>query len=120
MTDRSKPELSALTEQNPGILDRAGIPTAITCDHPETPLKYLIHAAALAVRAGMEETAALRAITLTPAEIADIADRVGSITPGKDADLLLLTGHPFDYKTTVRAVLCNGVLAYQNEAVRAN
>lgn len=112
MTDRSKPELRALTEQNPGVLARAGIQTAITCDHPEIPLKYLCNAASIAVRAGMDESAALRAITLTPAEIADIADRVGSITVGKDADLLLLTGHPFDYKTAVRAVLCDGKLAY--------
>ncbi|MBR3867549.1 MAG: amidohydrolase [Butyricicoccus sp.] len=115
MTDRSKPELRALTEQNPGVLARAGIPTAITCDHPETPLKYLCHAAAVAVRAGMDENDALRAITLTPAEIADIADRVGSIAVGKDADLLLLSGHPFDYKTTVRAVLCDGRVAYRAE-----
>ena len=115
LTDRSKPELCALTEKNPGVLARAGIPTAITCDHPETPLKYLCHAAALAVRAGMDESDALRAITLTPAEIADVADRVGSITPGKDADLLLLTGNPFDYKTAVRAVFCNGQLAYRQD-----
>ena len=115
LTDRSKPELCALTEKNPGVLARAGIPTAITCDHPETPLKYLCHAAAIAVRAGMDESDALRAITLTPAEIADVADRVGSITPGKDADLLLLTGNPVDYKTAVRAVFCNGQLAYRQD-----
>ena len=115
MTDRSKPELRALTEQNPGVLACAGIPTAITCDHPETPLKYLCNTASIAVRAGMDETDALRAITLVPAEIAEIADRVGSITVGKDADLLLLTGHPFDYKTAVRAVLCDGKIAYRAE-----
>lgn len=115
LTDRSKPELRALTERNPGALARAGVPTAITCDHPETPLKYLCHAAAIAARAGMDEQDALRAITLRPAEIAGIADRVGSITPGKDADLLLLTGHPFDYKTAVRAVFCDGQPAYRQE-----
>lgn len=115
MTDRSKPELRELTERNPGVLVRAGVQTAITCDHPEIPLKYLCNAASIAVRAGMDENDAIRAITLVPAEIADIADRVGSITVGKDADLLLLNGHPFDYKTSVRAVLCDGRIAYRAE-----
>lgn len=84
--DRSKPELANLTPKSAGILDNAGIKTAIITDHPETPIQYLPICAGLAVREGMDYDSALRAITINPAEIMGIADRVGSIKAGKDAD----------------------------------
>ena len=108
MTDRSKPELRGLTERAPGLLRRAGVPVAITTDHPEYPVKFLMEAARLAVRGGMEPEDALRAVTIDAARIAGVADRVGSIAPGKDADLVLYTGDPFDYRTRVAAVFCGG------------
>ncbi len=108
MTDRSKPELTNLTERAPALLRAAGVSVAITTDHPEFPVKYLLDAARFAVRGGMEPDDALRAITIDAARIADIADRVGSIESGKDGDLVLLTGDPFDYKTRVTAVFCDG------------
>lgn len=108
MTDRSKPELTNLTERAPALLREAGVPLAITTDHPEFPVKYLFDAARFAVRGGMEPDAALRAITIDAARITDIADRVGSIESGKDGDLVLLTGDPFDYRTRVVAVFCDG------------
>ncbi|MDR0884556.1 MAG: amidohydrolase [Oscillospiraceae bacterium] len=89
LADRCKPELAGATPSNPGILHKAGVPVAIITDHPETPQPYLALTAGLAVREGMDWDAALRAITLTPAEILGIADRVGSLTPGKDADIVL-------------------------------
>lgn len=108
MTDRSKPELTNLTERAPALLRQVGVPVAITTDHPEFPVKYLFDAARFAVRGGMETDDALRAITIDAARIADIADRVGSIESGKDGDLVLLTGDPFDYSTRVVAVFCDG------------
>ena len=110
MTDRSKPELAKLTEQAPAILTREGIPTSISTDHPETPLKYLKNCALTAVQNGMDPMAALRAITIVPARIAGIDSRVGSIKTGKDADLVIFTGDPFDYKTKIRAVIAGGHL----------
>ena len=110
MTDRSKPELAGLTEQAPAILTEAGIPTSISTDHPETPLKYLKNCALTAVQNGMDPMAALRAITIVPARIAGIDSRVGSIKAGKDADLVIFTGDPFDYKTKIRAVIAGGHL----------
>ena len=89
LTDRSKPELRHLTEQSPALLTRAGILTSISTDHPETPLKHLMRCAVAAVQAGMEPMDALRAITLIPARIAGIDHRVGSLQPGKDADILI-------------------------------
>lgn len=109
MTDRSKPELANLTESSPALLHRAGVPVAITTDHPEFPVKFLMDAARFAVRGGMEPMDALRAITIEAARILDADKRIGSIEAGKDADLVLFTGDPFDYRTRVAAVFCDGV-----------
>lgn len=97
LTDRSKPELSHMTLENTAVM--AGkTPTAVCTDHPETPIQYLTLCAAMAVRGGMGETDALASITLTAAEILGINHRVGSITPGKDADLVIFEEHPFDWR----------------------
>ena len=108
LTDRSKPELVNQRLENPAILARAGVPVAICTDHPETPIQYLPLCAAMAVRGGMDEEEALAAITLTAARIGGIDSRVGSLTPGKDADLVVTTGHPLDWRSQVRAVFING------------
>lgn len=113
MTDRSKPELRNLTDAAPGLLTRAGIPTAITVDHPEIPLRLLPMALMLAVRAGMDRTDALRAVTSTPAQIAGMAGRIGSLRPGMDADCVLWSGDPLDVTTQVQAVFVNGVQEYR-------
>lgn len=115
MTDRSKPELTSLTERSPALLAAAGVQVAITCDHPEIPIKYLMNTAMMAVRAGMDEIAALRAITIDAAEIAEIADRVGSLAVGKDADMVLFTDNPFEYKSNVVAVWCDGACVHEGE-----
>ncbi len=108
LTDRSKPELTNLTERAPALLTAQGIPTAIMTDHPETPLKHYLQCGVSAVQNGMEPMQALRAMTIVPAEIAGIADRVGSIKTGKDADLVLFSGDPFDYRTVVTGVMADG------------
>jgi imidazolonepropionase-like amidohydrolase len=109
LTDRCKPELAGQSQENPVLLSRAGVKVAICTDHPETPIQYLPVCAAMAVRAGMDEEEALAAITINPAVIAGIADRVGSLTPGKDADIVLSTGHPLDWKSKVEQVYIGGV-----------
>lgn len=108
LTDRSKPELAGMTLENPAVLSQNGL-VAICTDHPETPIQYLPLCAAMAVRGGMTEQAALAAITLNPAKILGIEDRVGSIAPGKDADLVITAEHPFDWKSRgPRQVYLNG------------
>ena len=106
--DRSKPELANMTLENPVILHRAGVKVAICTDHPETPIQYLSLCAAMAVRAGMDEEDALLAITLHAAQIAGLDRRVGSLTPGKDADVVVTTGHPLDWRSRVSAVFIGG------------
>ena len=113
MTDRSKPELRHLTDEAPGILCRAGIPIAITVDHPEIPLRLLPMALMLAVRAGMDRTDALRAVTSVPARIAGMQDRIGSLRVGLDADCVLWNGDPLDLANQVQAVFVNGALEYR-------
>ena len=108
LSDRSKPELSNLTLENPARLAKAGVKVAICTDHPETPIQYLPQCAALAVRGGMDEETALAAITSVAAEVGGVAHRVGSLTPGKDADVVVTDGHPFDWRSTVKAVFING------------
>ena len=113
MTDRSKPEIKNLTDEAPGILAKAGIPTAITVDHPEIPLRLLPIAVMLAVRAGMDKTDALRAVTAVPAKIAGLSDRIGSLRAGLDADCVLWSGDPLDIATQVKAVFVNGTPEYR-------
>lgn len=108
LTDRSKPELRGLTPQAPGILAKAGLLTAIVTDHPVIPLQYLPLCAGLAVREGMNRLEALRAITCNPAKICGIADRVGSIEPGKDADLVLFEGDPLSLACKPSMVFAGG------------
>lgn len=76
--------------------------------------RYLPVHAAYAVHNGLSEEEALRAITLAPATLLGIADRVGSLTPGKDADLVLFSGNPFELTSRVEAVICNGEVAVDN------
>lgn len=106
--DRSKPELMHQTVENTPKLVEAGVKVAICTDHPENPVQYLPLAASIAARYGLDKEEALRSITVNAAEIAGIADRVGSIAPGKDADLLLYSGHPFDFDSRLLKVWING------------
>lgn len=108
LTDRSKIELKNQSPKAPGIISRAGIKTAIMTDHPCTPVQYLPLCAAVAVKEGMEEAEALKAITINAAEITGIADRVGSLEVGKDADIIILDGPPLELKTKLMYTIING------------
>ena len=110
LTDRCKPELAGQTLENPAILHAAGVKVAICTDHPETPIQYLPICAAMAVRGGMAPEEALRAITKNAADLAGIGDRVGSLKPGKDADVVVTTGHPLDWNGSIKYVFIDGKL----------
>ncbi|NLK51027.1 MAG: amidohydrolase family protein, partial [Syntrophomonadaceae bacterium] len=108
LSNRAKVELKDKSFQTPGILARAGIKVALMTDHPVIPVEYLSVCAALAVKEGMTEEEALKAITLNPAEILGVAERVGSLVPGKDADFLVLSGSILDVRTRVEQAFING------------
>ena len=108
LSNRSKVELQNLTFETPGILTNAGIKVAIMTDHPVIPLQYLPVCAGIAAREGMNEEEALKAITINAAEILGISDRLGSLEVGKDADIVIYSGHPFDLRSKVEVVMVNG------------
>jgi imidazolonepropionase-like amidohydrolase len=111
---RTKYELREMTPRNPGLMARAGVKVAIQTDE-SSAVKYLALNAALAVREGMPEEEALKAITINAAEIIGVERRVGSLEVGKDADLVVFSGHPFDYRTVAELVLVDGQVAYRRE-----
>ena len=104
----SKFELQNKTWETPGILAKAGCHVSIITDAPVTPLHYLPLCAGLAIKAGMDEYDALRAVTINPAEHIGVADRVGSLEEGKDADVVIVDGCPFDVTGVIKHVLING------------
>jgi imidazolonepropionase-like amidohydrolase len=112
---RVKFELKEMTPKNPGLMAKKGVKVAIQTDEMSA-VKYLAINAALAVREGMEEEEALRAITIHPAEIIGVDHRVGSLEVGKDADIVVLSGHPLDYRTVTELVLIDGAVAYRRDS----
>ncbi|MFI7130496.1 amidohydrolase [Nonomuraea sp. NPDC050153] len=122
-TSRSKVELRQRSLRNPGILARAGVRLAITTDHPVVPIHFLVHQATLAVKEGLDPVEALRSITLTPARIMGIDDRVGALRPGLDADVVIWSGDPLDVMSRALRVFVSGREVYtyaDGEAVVAD
>lgn len=114
---------SGSTMENAAILKKAGVKFAIVPPSPyfETwggaggDLMNLPMSAAFAVSGGLDEQTALEAITITAAEILGVADRLGSLQVGKDADIIILDGHPFHYNTFVQFTLINGKVLYDKK-----
>ncbi|MGF7059817.1 amidohydrolase [Brassicibacter mesophilus] len=114
LTDRSKFELRNLTFETPAVLQKAGVKIAIMTDSPVIPLQYLPLCAGLAVKSGLDEIEALKAITINAAEILGINDRVGSIEVGKDADIVIFDGNPLtDIDCKTFATIIDGKIIYK-------
>ncbi|GAA2404293.1 amidohydrolase [Nonomuraea africana] len=116
-TSRSKVELRNRSLRNPGILARAGVELAITTDHPVVPIHFLVYQATLAVKEGLDRDTALRSITVNPAKIMGLADRVGSLKPGLDGDVVIWSGDPLDIMSRALRVYVDGreVYVYSDE-----
>lgn len=108
LTNASKFELRNKSWTTPGVLAAAGCQVSIITDSPVIPQEYLPICAGMAVKAGMDPFQALQAITINPAKHAGIADRVGSLEVGKDADIVITDGCPFEVSTNVECVLIDG------------
>ena len=108
LTSASKFELRNKSWTTPGVLAKAGCQVSIITDSPVIPQEYLPLCAGLAVHAGMDPFAALQAITINAAKHAGIEDRVGSLEVGKDADIVITDGCPFEVSTKVECVLIDG------------
>ncbi|MGB6457503.1 MAG: amidohydrolase [Streptosporangiaceae bacterium] len=112
LTSRSKVELRNRSLTTPGKLAAAGVTIAITTDHPVVPIHFLAYQAGLAVKHGLDRDTALQALTINPARIVGIDDRLGSIEPGKDADLVIWSGDPLDVPSRVERAFVDGVEIY--------
>ena len=112
-TSRSKVELRNRSLANPGRLAAAGVTIAITTDHPVVPINFLIHQATLAVKEGLDPVTALRAVTINPAAIIGCADRIGSLTVGKDADVVIWSGDPLDVMSRAERAFIDGREIYR-------
>lgn len=110
LTHATKFELRNKSFTTPGILANAGCQVSIITDSPVIPQEYLPMVAGLAVKAGMKPFDALKAITINPAKHLGIEDRVGSLEPGKDADIVIMNGSAFESLTETVHVLINGQL----------
>ncbi len=108
ITSRSKVELQGIQLMNAQALAKAGVEFALMTDHPVVPIQYLALSAGLAVRGGLSEDMALQSITIQAAKVIGMENRLGSLEPGKDADVVVFAGHPFDTRTKVKTVLING------------
>ncbi|MGP9695587.1 amidohydrolase [Brachybacterium sp. AOP25-B2-12] len=121
IVSRSKVEVRERTPRAPGILHRAGVKVSIITDHPVVPIDFLVHQASLAMKEGLPHDEAIRAITLNPAEVLGLADRIGSLEVGKLADVVLWEGDPLDTRNRAEHVWIGGreVLRYDAEQGRA-
>lgn len=114
MGDKSKFELKNKSFETPKAMAEAGLNMCIITDAPVIPLEYLSLCAGLAVNAGLEEQTAWKAITINPAQITGIADRVGSLEVGKDADIAIFEGNPLtDLQYRTRYTIINGQIVHQ-------
>ena len=108
LTHASKFELQNKSWTTPAVLSEKGCLVSIVTDSPVVPQQYLPLCAGLAVQAGMDPYEGLKAITINPAKHIGIADRVGSLEVGKDADIIAYKGNPFEVDSTCELVIING------------
>ncbi|NMB16417.1 MAG: amidohydrolase [Firmicutes bacterium] len=109
---RSKAELQEVNIRNAALLVEAGVKIAIQTD-ATSETRWLPIEVGVAIREGLPEEEAFRAVTINPATIIGVQDRLGSIEPGKDADLALFDGHPFEVRSRCRMVLIDGEIAHR-------
>ncbi len=106
---KSKHELRDKTFATPGILQHAGLQVSIITDSPVTPLHYLPLCAGLAVREGMDEQEAWKAVTINPAKVLGIDDQFGSLEVGKVGNIAVFEGNPLrDIQAKAKYVLVDG------------
>lgn len=112
MTTRTKPELRYASAENPAILDKNNVSVSISTDYPEIPINYLPLCAGIAVKNGLPHKKALEAITITAAKHCGIDSFVGSITRGKDADIVIFEEDPLTISAKPSVVIINGKIVH--------
>lgn len=111
---RAKVETVNISPTTPGVIVKAGGKVSIITDHNIVPQHYFRIAVGLCIREGMPEDEALKAVTINPAEIIGVEDRVGSLEVGKDADVVMWSGDPFEPMSKCLLTLIDGNIVYQS------
>ncbi|MCM1101334.1 MAG: amidohydrolase [Clostridium sp.] len=112
LASRSKIEVQNVAFKTAGVLNRAGVLTAITTDHPVSLIQSLPLCAGLAVKAGLPMEEGLKAITIHPAVICGVGDRMGSLEVGKDGDVAIFDGNPMEVFTNTLYTIIDGEVVY--------
>jgi imidazolonepropionase-like amidohydrolase len=115
-TSRVKVELRGRAIAHLAPLVAAGVRVAITTDHPVVPINFLVHQATLAVKEGLPRDVALEALTVNPARMMGLDDRVGALAPGLDGDVVVWSGDPLEVTSRAEHVLIDGVTVYRWDA----
>lgn len=115
LTSRTKIEVQNMAFKTVGVLNKAGILTAITTDHPVSLIQSLPLCAGLAVKAGLPMEEGLKAITIHPAIICGVGDRLGSLEVGKDADIAIFDGNPMEVLTQTLYTIIDGKIVYSSQ-----
>jgi imidazolonepropionase-like amidohydrolase len=110
LVNRAKVEMKEVSFKNAARLKELGVEFCLVTDHPVVPIEHLRVCASLTVREGLDARTALGAITVNPARILKVDDELGSIRPGKRADLVAFEGHPLDFNSRVKWVMVDGRL----------
>lgn len=113
LASRNKIEVQNMAFKTVGVLNRAGVMTAVTTDHPVSLIQSLPLCAGLAVKSGLGLEEGYRAITIHPAIICGVADRVGSLEVGKDADIAIFTGNPMEVFSRTLYTIIDGEVVYE-------
>lgn len=115
LSSRSKIEVQNMAFKTVGILNKEGVKTAITTDHPVSLIQSLPICAGFAIKSGMNEMEALKSITIYPAEICRVNHRVGSLEIGKDADIAIFDDLPIRVQAKTMCTIIEGRIVYADE-----
>lgn len=113
LSSRGKVELANFTDANPAVLAKAGVKVSLITDHPFLDSRYFHAYGGVAMKYGLTADETLRMMTINPAESIGIADRVGSLEAGKDADFIVLSGEPFTYTSVILATYIEGKQVFE-------
>ncbi len=111
----SKVETKDITDENPAILAKHGVKVCLMSDHPFLNCRYFLHYGAISHKYGLPFDETLKAMTINPAEVLGIEDRVGSLEEGKDADFVVLNDEPFTYKGYVEKTFIEGKQVWERK-----
>lgn len=115
LASRSKIEVQNMAFKTAGVLNKAGVMTAITTDHPVSLIQSLPLCAGLAVKSGLPLEEGYKAITLYPAVICGVGERMGSLEKGKDADIAIFDGNPMEVFTRTLYTIIDGKIVYDHQ-----